>query len=727
MEGKDLPSFDFLDDSDEGPQRLATETIDVNVLIDELNTSASFDLKGINATSFGRLLQALPVPILLIDESGKIGYANQSWEKISARYDRMLGRSFASLFVNPQVREDAEALITKVFMTRKPQVATAVLQPEKDKIFARMHFRCIRIGGERSIICLVQDLTLERRQLLLIKKHREELLKAQAELEKRVEQRTAALKEINRKLLLEIAERKRAEDAFGASEEKYRVVVENAQEGMCVVQDGRIRFLNLSGQKLLGHSVEELLSRPFTDFVHPDDVDMINDRERQNLAGKGIPDVFSFRVTDKQGAMRTLEVNAVLIDWEGRAATLKFLSDITSKLKMEEEQRRIAKLESIGILAGGIAHDFNNILTVILGNVTLAKMYVGSDNKAFERLGDAEMACTRAQSLTKQLLTFSQGGAPVKKTSEVVKVTRDSCKFALGGSKARCDFKFAEDLWPVEIDEGQIGQVFHNIVINADQAMPQGGIIRVEAENVTVTADSGLSLEPGRYVRVSTKDQGVGILEEHLSKVFDPYFSTKQKGSGLGLATSYSIVKNHGGLITVESQVGVGTTFHTYLPASDNPLVADSGMTPKPIANRARILVMDDEEPIRILAGELLGLLGYEVTMAEDGSEAIQMVATAVAAAKPFDCVILDLTVQGGVGGQEAVRILRSKYPNIKVIVSSGYATDPVLADYRHHGFDGVVAKPYGLRELDEAICQVISNPECSRTANAGSKAERLS
>ena len=337
------------------------------------------------------------------------------------------------------------------------------------------------------------------------------------------------------------------------------------------------------------------------------------------------------------------------------------------------------------------------------------------------------MACNRAQSLTKQLLTFSQGGAPVKKTSEVVKVTRDSCRFALGGSKVRCDFKFSEDLWPVEIDEGQIGQVFHNIVINADQAMPQGGIIRVEAENVTVTAGSGLSLEPGRYVRVSTKDQGVGILEEHLSKVFDPYFSTKQTGSGLGLATSYSIVKNHGGLITVESQIGVGTTFHTYLPASENRLEVDSGTTPKPITKRGRILVMDDEEPIRILAGELLGLLGYEVTLAEDGSEAIQMVATAVAAGKPFDCVILDLTVQGGIGGQEAVRMLRNKYPDIKVIVSSGYATDPVLADYRRHGFDGVVAKPYGLRELDEAVCQVISDPECSKTANPESREESLS
>jgi len=337
------------------------------------------------------------------------------------------------------------------------------------------------------------------------------------------------------------------------------------------------------------------------------------------------------------------------------------------------------------------------------------------------------MACNRAQGLTKQLLTFSQGGAPVKKTSEVVKVTRDSCKFALGGSKARCDFKFAEDLWPVEIDEGQIGQVFHNIIINADQAMPQGGIIRVEAENVTVAADSGFALEPGRYVRVSAKDQGVGILEEHLSKVFDPYFSTKQKGSGLGLATSYSIVKNHGGLITVESQVGVGTTFYTYLPASENRLDPDSGSISKPITKRARILVMDDEEPIRILAGELLGLLGYEVTTASDGSEAIQLVATAVSAGKPFDCVILDLTVQGGIGGQEAVRILRDKYPDIKVIVSSGYATDPVLADYRRHGFDGVVAKPYGLRELDEAVCRVISNRACNSSANPELTDESLS
>jgi two-component system, cell cycle sensor histidine kinase and response regulator CckA len=708
MNPEDMPDFDMLEDSRPIPKRVSTETIDVNVLIDELSTSGSFDLKGISATSFGRLLQALPVPTLLIDESGSLGYANESWERISKSYTRMLGQPFASLFVNSEVSKEAKGLIEKVFTTRKPQVAMAVLKIDKNRIFARMHFRCIRFGVERSIICLVQDLTVERRQLELIKKHREDLLKAHAELEKRVEERTAELTKMNRKLLREIAERKRAQDAFGVSEEKYRVVVENAQEGICVVQDGRIKFLNRAGEKLLGRSLEELLSRPFTDFVHPDDVDMMATRERRNLTVKGNPEVFSVRVSDKEGAVKTLEVNSVLIEWEDRTATLQFLNDITSKIKMEEEQRRIANLESIGVLAGGIAHDFNNILTVVLGNVTLARLLVGSDNKAYERLGDVEMACTRAKNLTNQLLTFSRGGAPVKKTSNIVKVIRDSCKFALGGSKVRCDCKFSEDLWPVDIDEGQIGQVFHNIIINADQAMPQGGIVQVEGENVVVTADGGLSLQPGRYVRVSTRDEGIGILEDHLPKVFDPYFSTKQKGSGLGLATSHSIIKNHGGLITVESQVGVGTTFDTYLPASENQAGTDPGQISIPTVEWKRVLVMDDEEPIRGLARELLRPLGYEVTLAGDGSEAIDLVARAIEAAKPFDCVILDLTVPGGMGGQEAARILREKYPEIRILVSSGYSNDPVLADYERYGFDGVVAKPYGMKELHEAVSRAV-------------------
>jgi len=271
--------------------------------------------------------------------------------------------------------------------------------------------------------------------------------------------------------------------------------------------------------------------------------------------------------------------------------------DITEQKQMEEELLRVQKLESVGILAGGIAHDFNNILTTILGNVSLAKNQVTPDDEIFELLNEAETASTRAQTLTRQLLTFAKGGAPVKETSSIKDVIKESSLFVLRGSKAGCEFSLREDLWPAEVDVGQIGQVINNIVINANQAMPEGGIIRVAAENVIIDDGQGLPLKPGRYIRISITDHGAGIAEKHLSNIFDPYFTTKQEGSGLGLATTYSIIRKHDGQITVESKLGEGTTFHIYLPASDK--IVPEKEEVRLIKGRGRILVMDDEVALK--------------------------------------------------------------------------------------------------------------------------------
>jgi len=366
------------------------------------------------------------------------------------------------------------------------------------------------------------------------------------------------------------------------------------------------------------------------------------------------------------------------------------------------------KLESIGILAGGIAHDFNNILTAVLGNISLAKLYSERGSKAFERLTVAEKAATRARSLTQQLLTFSKGGTPVKKALLISDMIRDCAEFALRGSNVSCSFSFADDLWPVEVDPGQLSHVLNNLFINADQAMPEGGRTLIRAENVTVTGQDGLAIPDGKYVKITIQDSGVGIPEEHITKVFDPYFTTKPTGSGLGLATAYSIIKGHRGLITAESSSGVGSKFHIYLPAAPGLAVPERDIEGHPISGRGRILLVDDEESIRDVASELLAILGYQVKPARDGAEAVALYENALRSTAPFDAVIMDLTIPGGIGGKEAVQKLREINPQVKAIVSSGYSNDPVMANYRQYGFDGVVAKPYNADELSEALQKLL-------------------
>ena len=364
-------------------------------------------------------------------------------------------------------------------------------------------------------------------------------------------------------------------------------------------------------------------------------------------------------------------------------------------------------MESISILAGGIAHDFNNILTAILGSVNLAKVHA-VDSLVKEKLVKIEKASIQAKDLTQQLLTFSKGGAPIKKVTSLVGLIKDSTTFALRGSKVKCQFLIPKTLWPAEVDEGQIGQMISNLIINADQAMPEGGTVQVQAENVVISSDCEVPLNPGRYIQISVEDQGIGIPKQYLTKIFDPYFTTKQEGSGLGLATSYSIIKNHGGCITVESHVGTGTVFHVYLPASAKRLKTGKEEKDTLVGGKGRILLMDDEESILEVTGEVLTYLGYEVEVARDGLEALELYKKAHTLEIPFDAVIIDLTIRGKMGGREAIQHLLKIDPSAKAIVSSGYSDDPVMANYRDYGFKGVVSKPYTIKELSEALREVL-------------------
>jgi two-component system cell cycle sensor histidine kinase/response regulator CckA len=389
----------------------------------------------------------------------------------------------------------------------------------------------------------------------------------------------------------------------------------------------------------------------------------------------------------------------------------QLINEMAERKRAEAELLRSQKLESVGMLAGGIAHDFNNILTGILGNISLAKMFANPEDRLFERLVGAEKASLRARDLTQQLLTFSKGGAPIVKTASVATLLEDSTNFALSGSNILCEFSIPQDLWPADIDEGQINQVINNLVINAVQAMPEGGKLEVRAENVTLGADrteQSLPLQGDKYVKISIQDQGVGIPEAYIHKIFDPYYTTKKKASGLGLAISYSIIKKHLGYITAESELGLGTTFHIFLPASEKEVPAEKKAAEIPLAGNQRVLVMDDEEMVRDVAGTMLEHIGYEVEVTRNGAEAIASYKQAKGSHAPFAAVILDLTIPGGMGGKEAIKELIELDPDAKVIVSSGYSTDPVMSKYTEYGFKGVVAKPYEIEQLRQTLNKVI-------------------
>ena len=413
----------------------------------------------------------------------------------------------------------------------------------------------------------------------------------------------------------------------------------------------------------------------------------------------------------RDGTRRAIAASAAPIRDDGGniAGAVVVLRDVTEKQKAEAQMLTESKLQSVGLLAGGIAHDFNNLLTSIIGNLSLARLPEFSREEAAELLMEAERAAVGAKDLTQQLLTFARGGAPVKQTLRLPELIREACQLALRGSNVQCQFTFSDDTWSVEADEGQIRQILNNLVINARQAMPQGGRVEVRTENVETSAGSMRSLVPGKYVKISIRDHGPGITPEHLPRIFEPYFTTKKGGTGLGLATVYSVVRKHNGQISVLSEPGKGTTFEIYLPVAQQPAAAaPTQSAPENFFGHGRVLVVDDEVNIQKLLSTMLRKLGCETEIANDGSEAIERYQAARARSKPFDAVIMDLTIPNGMGGCEAVRRLRELDPGIRAIASSGYSLDPVMANYRDYGFCGVIPKPYQIGDVSRVLKETI-------------------
>ena len=506
-------------------------------------------------------------------------------------------------------------------------------------------------------------------------------------------------------LFNDITESKRAEEDIRSLKQQIEFILGATRTGLDIVDsDFNIRYIDPEWQKLYGLPDGK---KCYEYFMGRNEV----------CPGCGAAKALETKTTVvketvlvKEGN-RPVQVTSIpFVGRNGEWLTAQVYVDLTERKKMEEEHLKVAKLESLGVLAGGIAHDFNNILTAIIGSIGFAKLCISAEDDIYEALTVAEQAAFRAKDLTHRLLTFSKGGEPIRKVVSVPKLLKNTAGLVLSGSSALCEFMLKDDLSPVEVDEGQISQVINNILLNALQAMPGGGKVRIAAENKSIEANDGLPLTKGKYVKVSISDQGCGVPKENIKKIFDPYFTTKDKGSGLGLTAAYSIIEKHHGYIQVESEAGTGTTFTVYLPASESSLLIEKKESEYfPAGKKGRILIMDDEEILRNFVVRMLKKAGYEVSAASDGVEAFELYEQAEKSGEAFDVVIMDLTIPGGAGGKETIQRLLEIYPDSKAIVSSGYSDDPIMANYKDYGFKAVVEKPYSINELTRTIEDVIA------------------
>jgi PAS domain S-box-containing protein len=618
---------------------------------------------------FRTLFNESPDAILLVDPYGKIIDVNDvAVERYKYRRSDFIGMSATQLY-SP---EDADNAPARTEMLKERGIAVfEARHMTKDSLVipTEVNARSVVIGGAAFIISTCRDIT----------------------------------------------ERKKAQDALAEEKERLAVTLRSIADGVIVTNtEGTVTLMNRVAEELTGWHGEEGLAKPLSMVFH-----IINEGTRlpcENPVDKVLSKGFIVGPANHTLLIRRDGTEIIIAD---SAAPIRdrdsniigvvlVFRDITNQTRMETEIRKIQKLESLGVLAGGLAHDFNNLLTGIMGNISIIKLHVDPENKDYARLSAAEKAVERATDLTQQLLTFAKGGAPIKKTLPIADLVRESVDFALSGSNVSCNYSMSGGLWNTEADRGQMAQVFNNLSINAMQAMPDGGIVNVSMENVTLDVNNATTLPAGDYIKIVFSDAGTGIPEEHLSKIFDPYFTTKKRGSGLGLATAFSIVSKHGGHITVNTGPGIGATFSIYLPASKDGCCREGDIRTFISTGHGRVLIMDDEAIIRDVAGQILNSLGYEAGFAEDGAKALEEYARAKAEQRPYSVVIMDLTIPGGMGGKEAVKKLLDTDPNAKVIVSSGYSTDPIMADYRKYGFKSVITKPYNVVRMSEVISRLI-------------------
>ena len=498
----------------------------------------------------------------------------------------------------------------------------------------------------------------------------------------------------------DLAERHRARAALQESARTLTNILENTTDGFFSLnEEWNFTYLNPEAERLLARKRDDLIGQQlWVEFP-----ELIGSPFEQNYRRVLADQVaIEFEASDATGKI-WFEMHA----YPSGSGVSVFFRDVSERKRTEEERLTTSKLESLGTLAGGIAHDLNNILTVISGNIGLAQIEAPTDSGSLlSFLSKAGQAAQHAAHLSSQLLTFSKGGAPLTRVASVLDLLAQAAEFSLYGSNLRADLDLAADMWKAEVDSGQIEQVVNALVINAREAMPHGGTVRISARNVTLDGKAGAFLPAGRYVKVTIADRGSGIPEDVAPKIFDPYFTTKPMGSGLGLAISYSIVKRHGGILQLENSSSEGATFAFYLPASDEEETGTDARVPERVFhfNHQRILVMDDEAAIRDLTSQLLGTLGYEVTAVPDGHEAVRVYERALRKGENFQAVILDATIRGGMGGLATIERLRTVDPNVTAIICSGYSDESALSEFLAYGFRSALPKPFSRRELSDAL-----------------------
>ena len=505
-------------------------------------------------------------------------------------------------------------------------------------------------------------------------------------------------------IIMDITERKRAEDELRESEDKFSMTFKSSPDSVNInrLEDGLYVDVNEGFTRITGFTREDVIGKTSLELNIWENLD---DRERmvKGLREKGYIENLETQFRKKDGSLLTGLMSARLIYPKGVPHLINITRDITELKTLESERLKIEKLESIGILAGGIAHDFNNILTGIMGNISFAKVLVDTDHKSYKALAEAEKAAARAGELANQLLTFARGGEPIKKVVSPKDLVNEALSFVLRGSNIKGIVDIPDSIHALDVDEGQISQVFQNIIINATHAMPGGGVITFAAQNEVLIDNNTLSLPPGPYLRFTIADQGCGIPEDDLTRIFDPYFTTKSTGTGLGLASVHSIVNRHRGNITVKSTVGQGTTFTIYLPSIGQIYKQYKDDVVQQEAEHRKgssILIMDDEEMIREVASSMLVHLGYEVTVCADGEDAVELFKKSIESGVPYSIVIMDLTIPGGLGGKEAAERILSFYPGACLVVSSGYSNDPIISKYQEYGFKGAITKPYNINNF---------------------------
>ena len=689
-------------ESEDQQEEVTTESVDLTGLFGRNFTdTGSFDLRGVQAKSLHKLLDSLPMPVLLVDDAYSVTYANDSWDKVIGEFDKIKDREFDRLFPDQRQAAEVHHLLDRTFADRKPRNRKWALNTGRRQIWGRMHLRSLRVGRRRYILVLYQDLTVEKEQLDLIKRHSELLRIAHDQLEKRVEERTSDLKQANARLLAEIAERKITEQALRESEANYRAIFEAANDAILVQDVDTFQILDANSKvsEIFGYTPDELRNLTLHHLSADQHVYLEKDPSPWlNKAAEGTPQLFEWFSRDKAGRSFWVEVNLKGAVIGGNDRLLAVVRDITERKQLEERLREAQKMEAVGRLAGGVAHDFNNVLTAILGQADMLRQQLSRDSTQQKRVDMIIEGAQRATDLTRELLAFSRKQLLELKVVDLNDIIRDTEDALIGivGETIQVLMLLDTAIPKVKVDSSQIGRMMLNLAVNARDAMPNGGVLIIETLRISLDAKSARvmpDMEAGEYVMLAVSDTGVGMPPETASRIFEPFFTTKREGqgAGLGLSMVYGIMKQHHGHVTVRSLPGMGSTFKMYWPA----FVEGEDAAQQPIEpmlsflGAETVLLVEDESLVRELTREILEMFGYKILEATDPDDAFRVSESYQGTIH----LLLTDVVMPKMDGYSLYEHLLGSRRDIKALFMSGYTEHAIV----HHG----VLKP-GLHFLQK-------------------------